>query len=168
MHHDYLPWSLGWTCKYKASQMLRWTMFPHVSHINKHHRRDTIRIHVGFIISYEYHPAGSNKPPPLRWHPGSWSVPFENETAMPRGEPEAKPGTPSMAEMAGFSDCNWFQVVLYAWLWVNQLCLGLPSVEIQPELVRVHEIANGNNYHSIWRSVLLFILIEHSPSNTKQ
>ena len=168
MHHHYLPWSVGWTCKYKASQMLWRTMFPHVSH-NKHHRKDTIRMNVGFI---KY----------------STSIILRGLTSLPRFSDTLAPGaflSRTRPQCPGVSlkrsqelrawrkwldfpiatGSMWFYMLDFGWINFASVCQGL---KFSLELARVHEIATGNNYHSIWRRILLFILIKHNPSNTRQ
>lgn len=128
---SYDPWDeAARSCKYSASSMLWWTMFPNVPHLSqqtskRHYHPLVYPSFIGFIMFYEYHHGGSwglqqsNKSPPIRWPPRSWSVPFENETAMPQGQPapteEGHFGRPNWQPIWWISPTRWKRMfmVLY-------------------------------------------------------
>ena len=134
---SYDPWDeAARSCKYSASSMLWWTMFPNVPHLSqqtskRHYHPLVYPSFIGFIMFYEYHHGGSwglqqsNKSPPIRWPPRSWSVPFENETAMPQGQPaQWKPGTPDMANNGWIFQIIPTRIHVYGSMWFYMLEFG--------------------------------------------
>ena len=63
---SYDPWDeAARSCKYSASSMLWWTMFPNVPHLSqqtskRHYHPLVYPSFIGFIMFYEYHHGGSN------------------------------------------------------------------------------------------------------------